>query len=237
MGDANCDFPIATVCVCVCVSEPPLKKEAQPRQESPGGGLAQPPPRGLPRATALKKGGCQCVVRIDLCTCLHVACYAVSMSCLVLVCYAFFRNYKEPAKRWATMFLRSLSYFLLCVMLACVGRFPGRDEPWLIRCPGPHHVTSEIRGGPWAPPPRMCRHNSSVQIVLLCLVLVWLRSGVRLCSERSGEKTLLFEFWPFKFRSLLGCFFRSGVWGPPWGCAVSTTFFFRATGGPTDDRL
>ena len=128
------------------------------------------------------------------------------------------------------MFLRSLSYFLLCVMLACVGRFPGRDEPWLIRCPGPHHVTSEIRGGPWAPPPRMCRHNSSVQIVVLCLVLIWLRSGVRLCSERSGEKTLLFEFWPFKFRSLLGCFSGLGFWGPPGGCAVSTTFFFRATG-------
>ena len=91
-------------------------------------------------------------------------------------------------------------------MLAWVGRFPGRDEPWLIRCPGPHHVTSEIRGGPWAPPPRICRHNSSVQIVLLCLVLVWLRSRVRFCSGKSGEKTLLFEFWPFKFRSLLGCF-------------------------------
>ena len=136
----------------------------------------------------------------------------------------FVGSYNEPAKRWATMFLRSLSYFLLRVMLACVGRFPGRDEPLLIRCPGPHHVTSETRGGPWAPPPRMCRHNFSVQIVMFCLVLVWLRSGVRFCSGSSGEKPLLFAARPFKFRSLLACFSGRGFWGPPGGCAVSTIF-------------
>ena len=54
-----------------------------------GGGLAQPPPRGLPRATALKKGGCLCFIRIDLSTCMYVVCYSVSLSCLVLVCYVF----------------------------------------------------------------------------------------------------------------------------------------------------
>ena len=69
------------------IADPRNRSDFQDKRK--GGGLAQPPPRGLPRATALKKGGCQCVVRIDLCTCLHVDCYAVSMSCLVLVCYFF----------------------------------------------------------------------------------------------------------------------------------------------------
>ena len=72
------------------------------------GRIGPAPPRGLPRAAALQKGGCPRDVRKHLRMCRYVDCNAVSLFYLVLVCYVFLGR----KWAWATMFLGFRSSFV-----------------------------------------------------------------------------------------------------------------------------
>ena len=130
---------------------------------------------GLPLDNGSKTVRCLmgCVVR---CASSPLCCMLFLSVNLSVLCYVGSCSH-EPAKSWAEVLLWGSRFMLVKVFfLAWVGRFPGRGELGFARCPGPHYVTPEIRGGPWAPPPRIHRQHSPSQTVLLSVLgSVWLR--------------------------------------------------------------
>ena len=93
--------------------------------------------------------------------------------------------------------------FPLPVMLAWVGRFPGREEPSapsVSRSPPRHLRTTGRPMGPATPYTQTKFSRTYVLGFVWSLLGFWFVSAQ--CSDFSGERLRLSESWPFKFRSL-----------------------------------
>ena len=190
---------------------------------------------------ALKKGVCLCVVWMSMCTCMYVNILVVSLSCLVLVGIVGSEN-KTRLSAGPSCFWGSCLFLLIRVMLACVGRFPGREEslaPPVSRSP-PRHLRTT--GRPMGPATlntqTQVSRTNCLALFGFCWAVVLLVSDF--CYGISGKTNRLFgTFGP----SISGpCTVSSVAWGfrgLPGGCAVSTTVLLgrQGLGGPTDDRL
>ena len=127
----------------------------------------RPPPGQRLESCPLSDGLCgkMCFLSIVL--------YGILSVNLSVLCYVGSCSH-EPAKSWAEVLFWGSRFMLVKVFfLAWVGRFPGRGELGLARCPDPHYVTPEIPGGP-------CRHPEFIDNILpvkLSCFLFWALSG------------------------------------------------------------
>ena len=137
------------------------------------------------------------------CLCMYDNCNIVRPSCLVPVLGVFFWIINRAGEALGHSCSEVPCLFLLRVMLACVGRFPGREKPLatsVSRSPPRHLRTTGRPMGPATPhiQPQFSRINWLGSVgYLLGFWLVFDH-----CLEFTGEKFSLFVSWPFKFRSL-----------------------------------
>ena len=115
----------------------------------------------------------------------------------------FSQDSKRAGEALGHLVSEVLCLLLLPVLLARVGRFPGREEPLapsVSRFPPRHLRTSGRPMGPATP-----RTQTKLSRINCCgfvasLLGFWLVSDY--CSDFSGENLRRFVPWPFKFRSL-----------------------------------